>query len=117
MTRALDMDEAAEELRVSRRAFQDILKRHPFYYPNGRRKLFTEKDIEAIQRGLREEEQCRLSSSRQGQGKRRTITSGGRTSDTMWTKARELLSNQSRPDSSKASVKRSNVVSFNPDGN
>ena len=39
---AFNMDEAAKFLRISRRSLQEIVKRHPFYYPNGRRKLFQE---------------------------------------------------------------------------
>lgn len=50
MSRALTMDEAADALRIKRRAFQEIVKRYPFYYPNGRRKLFTLADVEAIRR-------------------------------------------------------------------
>lgn len=46
------MDEAAERLHVSRRAMQEIVKRHPHYYPNGKRKLFTEADIAALLRAL-----------------------------------------------------------------
>lgn len=42
------MDEAADALRIGRRSFQEIVKRYPFYYPNGRRKLFTDADVEAI---------------------------------------------------------------------
>lgn len=60
MSKALTMDEAAAELRVSRRALQDILKRHPFYYPNGRRKLFTEADIEAIRHLIGDRPQHRV---------------------------------------------------------
>jgi hypothetical protein len=48
----LSMDEAAGALGVSRRALQEILKRHPHYYPNGKRKLFTEADIAAISRAM-----------------------------------------------------------------
>ena len=39
MSRALTMDEAADELRISRRAFQEVVQRHPHYYVNGRRNL------------------------------------------------------------------------------
>ncbi|XHB99386.1 hypothetical protein ABWH97_00100 [Nitratireductor sp. ac15] len=42
------MEEAAEKLRVSRRALQNIVKRYPYYYPNGNRKLFTDGDIKKL---------------------------------------------------------------------
>ena len=49
MTRAAyTMEEAAALLNVSRRTLQEIVKRYPFYYPNGNRKLFTDGDIETI---------------------------------------------------------------------
>src|SRR5690606_5214411 len=112
MSRAFTMNEAAETLRVSRRAFQDILKRHPFYYPNGRRKLFTEADIEAIRRGLREEERCRLNLSRQGRAKVRTTVSGARTSGSTLTELQELLSKRQRSNSSRPSSGKSNVVAL-----
>lgn len=113
MTRAaLTMDEAAEELRYSRRSFQEVVKRYPFYYPNGKRKLFTLADIEAIRKALREEEQCRLNSFHQSQAKPRTTISGGRTSDNMWTRAQELLGKKSRGNSDASQPKPSNVVSM-----
>ncbi|MDR7224581.1 hypothetical protein [Aminobacter aminovorans] len=101
-------------LRIGRRSFQEIVKRYPFYYPNGRRKLFTDADIEAIRRALREEEECRLNSSRPVPAKRRTIISGGRTSDNMWTRAQELLGKKSRNSFSKPQSNGSNVVSLKP---
>lgn len=55
MDRPYTMQEAAGELRVSRRKLQEIVKRHPHYYPNGHKKLFTEDDLEAIVAGLRRE--------------------------------------------------------------
>ncbi len=110
--RALPMDEAADSLRVGRRTFQEIVKRYPFYYPNGRRKLFTSDDIEAIRKALREEEQCRLNSSRPVPAKRRITISGERTSDNMWTKAQALLSKKSRASSDASLPRPSNVVSI-----
>ena len=49
------MDEAAELMRILRRALQELVKRYPFYYPNGKRKLFTESDIENLRTALRQE--------------------------------------------------------------
>ncbi len=48
------MNEAAGRLRVSRRALQELVKRYPHYFSNGRRKLFTEEDLIALVATLRE---------------------------------------------------------------
>ena len=53
--RIYTMKEAAARIRISRRALQDVIKRYPFYFPNGRRKLFTEADLANIVTALREE--------------------------------------------------------------
>ena len=34
------MNEAAARLRISRRALQELVRKHPFYALNGRKKLF-----------------------------------------------------------------------------
>jgi hypothetical protein len=39
------MNEAAARLRVCRRVLQEVIKHHPYYFSNGRRKLFTESDM------------------------------------------------------------------------
>jgi hypothetical protein len=81
------MDETAEMLRISRRALQDLVKLHPHYYSNGRRKLFTESDIAALREAMRapqsfhtrkpakgqmwEELQRRLAEIREGQPARK----------------------------------------------
>jgi hypothetical protein len=52
---AFTLKEAANELRISVRRLQDIVKRHPFYYPNGNRKLFTGDNLSAIRTALLEE--------------------------------------------------------------
>jgi excisionase family DNA binding protein len=49
------MNEAAARMRISRRALQELIKRHPFYFPNGRRKLFTEDDLANLVAALRED--------------------------------------------------------------
>ena len=46
-------DEAAALLRVSKTAFQGIIKRHPFYAKNGRVYLFSESDIRSIWEAMR----------------------------------------------------------------
>lgn len=48
MTRALTMEEAAETLGVGYASLREIVSEHPFYYPNGRRKLFAEDDISIL---------------------------------------------------------------------
>ena len=52
---AFTLKEAVGELRISVRRLQDIVKRHPFYYPNGNRKLFTEENLSSIRSALLEE--------------------------------------------------------------
>jgi hypothetical protein len=69
MSRALTLDEAAADLRVSRRWLEYWLADHPvdaagtpFYVPMGRRKTFELTDIARIRACIREEEKCRLHS-------------------------------------------------------
>ena len=47
------MKEAAQHLRISRRALQELVKRHPHYYFNGCRKLFEESDIIKLREAMR----------------------------------------------------------------
>ncbi|MFG1340949.1 helix-turn-helix domain-containing protein [Xanthobacter autotrophicus] len=47
------IDEAAAALRVSRRTFSDLIKKHPHYHLNGRKKLFDVADLEAIWDAMR----------------------------------------------------------------
>jgi hypothetical protein len=47
--------EAAARLRVSTRNFQGIIQRHPFYFKNGKKYLFTETDLIRISDALRSE--------------------------------------------------------------
>ncbi|QDM32233.1 helix-turn-helix domain-containing protein [Tardiphaga sp. vice352] len=51
--RIYTFDEAAKHLGVSKRQFQNIVKRHPFYAKNGNRYLFSETDIRHIWSGMR----------------------------------------------------------------
>lgn len=50
--RLFTMDEAAAQLRVSRRTMQDIIRQHAFYRIVGRRKMFTASDLNAIVNAL-----------------------------------------------------------------
>ena len=78
---AYTMQEAAELLRISRRALQELIKRHAFYYVNGKRKLFEESDILRLRGAMRREAI-----------RRRTTLSGELTSDGMWIEAQKRLS-------------------------
>lgn len=46
--RIYTMDEAAAHLRMSRRAFQELIKTHPAYAQIGRRKLFNDANLSAL---------------------------------------------------------------------
>lgn len=50
------MNEVAARLRISRRALQELVKKHPFYANNGRKKLFAEADIVALWEAMRSPE-------------------------------------------------------------
>lgn len=100
----LTMDEAAERLRISRRALQEILKDHPFYFQNGRRKLFTEGDIASIIEALRVNP-SRLNTPIQSTGKRRRGRFAASTSGPMWEEVQRRvreLRQQNSPDGSPA---------------
>src|SRR5262245_49418657 len=93
-----NMDEAARMLHKSRRWLQDWLRAnpadatgHPFYTPLGRTKTFDANDIVRMRALAKEQERCRLSSSRREKARRKTGTSGAPTSTSLWTTARELL--------------------------
>ena len=100
LERAFTMAEAAALLRISKRALQELIKRHPFYYANGTRKLFQESDIEALRSAMRAKvdnkglgaSSCLSNSYHLGPVKHRTIRSGGHTSGNMWTAAQKRLS-------------------------
>ncbi|MCS3692058.1 hypothetical protein [Bradyrhizobium elkanii] len=69
MTKALTVDEAAIELRKTKRWLKDWLKANPvdeagipFYIPLGRSKTFEPSDIARIRAHIRRGEQCRLKS-------------------------------------------------------
>ena len=62
MSRFLNMDQAAQELGVSRRTLTTLLKTHPHYVAGGRGKQFYPEDIAALHKARREETQCRITS-------------------------------------------------------
>ena len=107
LERAFTMDEAANELRISRRALQELIKRHPFYYQNGCRKLFEETDIANLRLAMRGEaqtdrqriEECRSSSYRRVDRRRRTSRSEAHTSGSIWTEAQSRLAELRRQSS------------------
>ena len=121
MTRGLlTMAGAAEVLHKSRRWLQDWLRSNPadrygvpFYSPLGRAKLFSDADITRILETVREQERCRLSSSRrQRRVERHTSPSVAPSLESTLTEALRLAS-AGKPLKSAASGKsRSNVVSI-----
>lgn len=71
------MNEAAKQLRMSRRWLQDWLRDHPldakgrpYYAPLGRCKTFDDDDLLRIRETAREEERIRLSPSRRVSARR-----------------------------------------------
>src|SRR6516165_1621370 len=108
MSRIFTMEEAAKELRKSRRWFQDWLRLHPadaagypYYTPVGRTKTLDESDIARIRAALREKERCRLSSLSPVRAKRRTTRAVANTSGNTLTEARNLVRNLSPSRSSR----------------
>lgn len=113
MTRRFTMNEAARELRISRRQLQELVKVHRFYYANGRRKLFTEADIVALETAMRSgDQECRSSSSRPARARRRTGTSAAPIAGSLWTEAQRRLADRQRSAGSADGGTGSTVVSF-----
>jgi hypothetical protein len=108
MTALHTMDEVAGKLRKSRRWLQEFLHDHPYYRLAGRTKLFTEEDINRLIEAL----PCPGSSSRHAKAGRRIGTSGGSTSGSLWTTARELLTGERPPRSLRRGSGKPNVVNF-----
>src|SRR6185436_3297790 len=75
MTALFTMDEAASELRISRRSLQDFLRVHPYYRTFGRRKLFSREDINRLIEAL----PCPGSSPPRAKAARPTGSSGANT--------------------------------------
>src|SRR5262245_2989700 len=49
------IEEAAAWFRMSRRAFQAVIQRHPLYFVAGRRKLFSEQNLHDLRAALEHE--------------------------------------------------------------
>jgi hypothetical protein len=97
MSRALTLEEAAAELRTTKRWLMEWLRGHPrdkggepYYTPVGRDKIFDQVDIARIKMALREELRCPSSSDRRAPVKRRTSKSEAPTDTSMWKLAAEL---------------------------
>jgi hypothetical protein len=102
MSPRLTIDEAAAELRKTRRWLLEWLRAHPrdahgelYYTPVGRDKIFHPNDITRIESALRGELQCRSNSGRRAPAKRRIMKSAGRTSESEWKLAAELTNDHS----------------------
>lgn len=92
----LTMDEAAERLRISRRSLQELVKSHPHYAANGRKKLFSEGDIAALWEAMR----CRSNLS---DARDQTIGMSGVLSEAkLYSRARELIGKRRRNPSASA---------------
>jgi hypothetical protein len=87
---AFTLKEAADELRISLRRFQDIVKRYPFYYPNGNRKLFTEENLASIRSALAEEQRNKATVHR-------TAIYAGPSGASAYSRALELISARRKP--------------------
>jgi hypothetical protein len=107
------MDEAAAWLRISRRVLQDLVQRHPIYYANGRRKLFSEAHLIALRSAMEQEAQeCPSKSTRRGKAGRRTIQYVEPTSGSTLTELQALLNSRKRDRSARESRQTSNVVAL-----
>src|SRR4051794_27435753 len=89
VARLFTVDEVAERFRVSRRTFQAHIRQHPYYRQMGRRKLFTEADIQRLYEAL----PCPSNSSVDTEAQTSTcaVASGA----SLWTRAQALLTESS----------------------
>lgn len=103
MSQPLTIQETADRLCKSKRWLLEWLRKHPadkggepYYTPVGRDKIFHQTDIARIEGALRGEIQCRLSSGRPAQVKRRIsrseVPTGAITDRSAWKLAAELTS-------------------------
>src|SRR5262245_15396033 len=117
--RGMDMNEAAERIGISRRLLQDWLRGHPmdaqgepFYSPFGRRKTFTDSDIDRIRAAAKRDLACRSLSASSEEVRRRTTPSAAPTSESTLKQLRALLTKSSPARSCATSSPPSNVVSI-----
>jgi hypothetical protein len=96
------LEEAAKELRKTRRWLNEWLRAHPFdsegepfFTPVGRDKILHQSDIARIELALRGELKCRSGSVRRAPAGRRTTKSAAPTSESAWKLAAELLNDPS----------------------
>ena len=96
------LEEAANELRKTRRWLNEWLRAHPvdsegepFFTPVGRDKILRSTDITRIELALREELKRRSSSGRRVRAKRQTTKSADHTSESEWKLVAELLDDPS----------------------
>src|SRR5215831_20536395 len=106
--RLYTMDEAAVEMRVSRRWLQDFIQQYPYYRLAGRKKLFTPEHIARLIEAM----PCPGNSSRRAPVRRAGITSAARTSASDLTTALELARRKRRGASSPLGESRPSVVNF-----
>jgi hypothetical protein len=102
------MDEAARELRVSRRWLQDFIQRHPYYRSAGRKKLFAAEDINRLIEAM----SCPGSSSRRVRPRHAIGTSAASTSESSYATALALARKQRRSAFSEPGANKPNVVNF-----
>ncbi|WP_237350427.1 MULTISPECIES: helix-turn-helix domain-containing protein [Rhizobium] len=100
------MDSVAEALHVSRRTLQDIIKDKPFYRQVGRRKIFTDADIQALLESL----SCHLNSSRPAGTEALTSTSVAPSEASLLTKLQALTTGKGRKKSASVEKTRSSTV-------
>src|SRR5690606_24172413 len=108
LARPYTMDEAAQLCGMSRRVFQEFIKRHPYYRLAGkRRKVFYREDIEQLKEAMR----CRSGS--EGGRAPRIGTSAAPSAAHLWKRVRELTTETPpKPTGSSERPKSSTVVSL-----
>lgn len=102
-TKRYTMDEAAAELRMSRRWLQSFIQQNPFYRIAGNKKLFDQEHIDQLWKAL----PCPSDSKRPAKAARRSIVSVGHSSESELIELRNLLKNERRRPSSNAGETKS----------
>jgi hypothetical protein len=78
----LTMNEAAKALRIGRTNLQRLIQRHPFYFANGARKLFTEDHIRSL-----------IAAMERDTTKVRLREPSGRRGETPWDDVQQMVAN------------------------